>query len=158
MGHSCPIVNGMNDTAKWLAEYFGATSVREAAKAIGMSDHKKLGRWLDTEYAPWVVIALSRWYKKDPVERLYATGILTAGEAIDSEVAWALKSATDAQLSEEIVRRVRDGGFHATLTNPIEVPDDLDVVIGGEGDRVNPPEPEDDPQPPHRTGPGARGR
>jgi len=96
------------------------SSVRAVAAATG-ADNKSAGRWLDSPRADWV-IALARAYDADPIAGLVAAGFLTDADVRHTDVAAALRTATDLELAEEIYRRAAAGEAGQALTGGDVVP------------------------------------
>jgi hypothetical protein len=100
-------------------ELTGARSGREMARAIGI-DATTLNRRLRSEPPVQTVVAICRAYRLNVVQVFVRVGYITASEAAEGAVASALQSASDEQLAEEMLRRVREGSAGTAITEPMD--------------------------------------
>jgi hypothetical protein len=96
----------------------GARSGREMARAIGI-DASTLGRHLRSEPPVGTVVALCRAYGLNVIEVFVRVGYITETEAAEGALVSALQSATDEQLAQEMLRRVRAGSAGTAITEPV---------------------------------------
>ncbi|MGV9184578.1 hypothetical protein [Arcanobacterium canis] len=70
-----------------------------------------------------MVIAISRAYNYDVIEAFLELGILTERDLCSKEIKATIRDATDKELADEIMRRMRRGGGEV-FDRSINTPDD----------------------------------
>lgn len=113
----------MNDkalTTDWLDQVIGTDSNRAAAEKAGIEQSSLLNRRKRCGVTAEDVIAIARAYNRPVVEALVATGFLTSNEAFDSNMRSTLAEASDANLANEILRRLQNGQAGPVLTESPE--------------------------------------
>lgn len=113
----------MNDkalTTDWLDQVIGTDSNRAAAEKAGIEQSSLLNRRKRGGITAEDVIAIARAYSQPVVEALVATGFLTSDEAFDSNMRSTLAEASDANLANEILRRLQNGQAGPVLTESPE--------------------------------------
>lgn len=113
---------GTSQIASYLLDVFGLDNQVEVARRLGV-DRTNLHRKLTTDKGPFYAIEVARAYGLNVVDTLVKAGWLQASEVANG---LSLADATDQQLSEEILRRLRDRQAHEKLSEP------LDEVVGEE--------------------------
>lgn len=117
------ILQHMNDkalTTDWLDQVIGTDSNRAAAEKAGIEQSSLLNRRKRGGVTAEDVIAIARAYNRPVVEALVATGFLTSNEAFDSNMRSTLAEASDANLANEILRRLQNGQAGPVLTESPE--------------------------------------
>lgn len=117
------ILQHMNDkalTTDWLDQVIGTDSNRAAAEKAGIEQSSLLNRRKRGGVTAEDVIAIARAYNRPVVEALVATGFLTSSEAFDSNMRSTLAEASDANLANEILRRLQNGQASPVLTESPE--------------------------------------
>lgn len=107
------------DTSDQLLSLTGERSVRAVAIRAGY-DPSTLTRQMKSGVKAETVIEIARAYGIPAVTSLVHFGFLTGQEALDVGVNAALASATDEQLAQEILDRVRRQSATTALTAPLE--------------------------------------
>lgn len=104
----------MTTMKTWISKTIGRDSLRDVSKrsGIGLST---LSRRLPDDLTPEQVISLAHAYDVPAIEGLVAAGYLTEADVIDVAGHSALSDATDAQLAEEVLRRMKLGGESAQV-------------------------------------------
>lgn len=95
-------------------------SVRKAAKYVGLT-HRTLAYQLEKgSLSPENVIAIAIAYGHHPVGALVDTGYLDEKWAQQIDPAHTLRMATEDQLADEVLRRMKLGQAHGALDTPID--------------------------------------
>lgn len=119
---------GMDETlTDYLLKITGEKSARAIALKAGM-DPSTLTRQLNSALRPDAVVDICRAYGLPVVPSLVFIGLITAEEAEAMSIESALEKATDLQLANELLRRVKVGTATAQLTEPMELDDQANVV------------------------------
>lgn len=93
----------------WIVSVCGNDSNREIARKARLSD-ATLSRQISKDALTFdVVIAIARGYDTSVISALVANGYVTPEEASIDSIESALQTATDAQLVEEVQRRIIRG-------------------------------------------------
>lgn len=109
----------MTNPNEWLRIIGANESLREIAAKTGVS-HATLSRQInDGAFLLDTTIRLARAYAVSPVAALVANGHLTAREAGLDAVESALELATDAQLVEQIAKRLGISDLGSIFDKPI---------------------------------------
>ncbi|WP_336819788.1 hypothetical protein [Gordonia sp. MMO-8] len=103
---------------EWVREHTNGASLRALGERLNLN-HVTVSRRI-IEGDANTCIALARAYGQDPVEWLAGWGILTADEVAAGTVAEALRSATDLQLAEQLVARIKAGDASPIVNDPID--------------------------------------
>ena len=118
-----PMVGSVNAN---LDEYLSAqlnrrVSREEVALALGVSV-ATLGRRKADRFSADDVITAARRFDISPIAALVDFGYLTHAdlETLSLSADTTLTAASDLELAEEMLRRVRDGGAHDDLTAPLD--------------------------------------
>ncbi|WP_104333782.1 hypothetical protein [Rathayibacter sp. AY2B5] len=120
VSQSCDRLAPVNDALReHIEQISGTKSLRSVALAAGITP-STLVRQLDGEMKAATVVAICRAYGAPILPAFVAAGYISPDEARASISEAALRSATDRQLAEEILRRVIEAeGEHPELTDPI---------------------------------------
>ncbi|QDQ97948.1 hypothetical protein [Tomitella fengzijianii] len=134
---------------QWVDEVTGGASLRAIGDRIG-KNHVTVGRRI-ADGQPDICIAIARAYDADPIAGLVVWGVLSDGEVRAHVGTVALSDATDLELAEELVRRIKTGeheGLTAPIDNIVDIgeraprdhslveSDDLAVAFNGEVDET----------------------
>lgn len=103
---------------EWVTEVTGGASLRDIGERIGVH-HVTVSRRI-TEGRAETCVAIARAYDADPIKGLVAWGVITSGEASSGDADLALRGATDLQIAEEMVRRIKAGEATSFAYEPIE--------------------------------------
>lgn len=118
------------DSTELLLEVTGERSVRAVALQSGF-DPSTLTRQVKSGIKAETVIDIARAYAHlEPVGALVKFGFLTHAEASEASGRVAIAAASDEQLAQEILNRVRGNTATNTITDPIRV-DELDGNVSG---------------------------
>jgi len=131
------------ELGRYFAELTNSASFRQMGTHSGIN-HSTIRRQLIGEGEPTaqLVVGLARAYNGNVLDALVAAGFITEEEAGSPNLAAALRDATDLELAQEIVNRSAAGSATKTLTEPIELDEKSNVIVGGFGknDAVEIPE------------------
>ncbi|MFK4760343.1 hypothetical protein ACI3KS_05345 [Microbacterium sp. ZW T5_45] len=109
----------MTTPYEWLKMIGATESLRDIASKTGVS-HATLSRQInDGGFLIDTTIRLARAYGVSPVGALVANGHLTAEEAGVDHVESALEAATDAQLVDQIAKRLGVTDFGTVFDLPV---------------------------------------
>lgn len=110
-------MNEEHVVAKWFDRVIGADSNRAAAIKADL-DQKTLARVrTGANTKAEHVISLARAYNVPTVRALVDTGFLYPEEAVTSNMRSTLSDASDANLANEILRRLENGQAGPALTD-----------------------------------------
>lgn len=119
MMQRCIIIDFViTDASEYLKQLTGEKSVRAIALRIGVAP-TTIGRQIEAELRPELVVKICRQYGRPVLPELVAIGFITENEAMHTAMTSALAAATDEQLAQEILDRVRGNTASALLTEPI---------------------------------------
>lgn len=107
-----------NDSTDLLLSVTGERSVRAIAIQAGF-DPSTLTRQVKSGIKAESVIDIARAYRLPVVSSLVRFGFLEESEAVEAAAEIALDSATDEQLAQEILDRVRRKQASPSLTEPV---------------------------------------
>lgn len=126
------------ELGRYFAELTNGASFRQMGARSGIN-HSTIRRQLIGEGEPTatLVVGLARAYKGNVLDALVAAGFITEEEAGSPNLAAALRDATDLELAQEIVNRTTAGSATETLTDPIKIDDQSNVIVGGFGKNVD---------------------
>lgn len=120
----------IKDASEYLKQLTGEKSVRAIALRIGVAP-TTIGRQIDSELRPELVVRICREYGVPVLPELVAIGFITEAEAAHTSTENALAEATDEQLALAILHRVQAGEAGSALTEP------LDPNVGGSDENDN---------------------
>lgn len=123
--HECIMLWTVNETFdEFLKAISGDASYRAIAEQAGL-EATTLTRQLKGELKVQTVVAICRAYSANLLRAFVAAGYITPAEAESMSSLAGMAKATDRELAEEILRRVRSAETeHPVLTSPIgSVPD-----------------------------------
>lgn len=106
------------DIKKWLQEISNDEGYTVIARKAGLNPGTFKRQWEPGKIPPESLVAIARAYSVSPVRALIVAGLITekeAGAAGLPALAEALRSASDAELIGELLRRVKNG---SSLSNP----------------------------------------
>ncbi|WP_147283458.1 hypothetical protein [Rhodococcus sp. AG1013] len=104
----------------WVDAVSDGASLRALASVLEIN-HVTVRRRIEGKDAS-LAVDIARHYGADPIEGLIAFGVITGDEAKRGGVQFALTEASDLQLAEEMVRRIKAGV--RVYNAPLVVPDD----------------------------------
>lgn len=113
----------MNDkalTMNWLNQVIGNDSNRAVADKAGIEQSSLLNRRKRESITAEDVIAIARAYGVPVIRALVDTGFLYPKEALVSNMRSNLADASDANLANEILRRLQNGQAGSALTDSPE--------------------------------------
>lgn len=128
---------GMRKTIQeFLAAASHDASFREMGRITGIN-HSTIRRQLtgEGELTAPVVVEIARAYEADVIEALIAAGFISFNDANKYAVGASLKSASDKELAQEILRRAMTGEATETLTAPMSTGE---LIVGRFGEDVEP--------------------
>ena len=106
--------------SEWLDQTAGDASEREIAKRAGISNTTIHGQIQRGHFPAESVIRIAEAFDHHPVTALIDTGHLGAKWAARADAREALRDATDEDLAEEILRRMKRGTASRTLTTDVD--------------------------------------
>ncbi|WP_156042397.1 hypothetical protein [Rhodococcus sp. UNC363MFTsu5.1] len=102
---------------RWVDSVSNGASLRSLASALEIN-HVTVRRRIEAR-DPALAVDIAHHFGADPIDGLIAFGVISAEEASRGGVQAALLDATDLQLAEEMVRRIREGSRNdEPLTDP----------------------------------------
>lgn len=105
--------------SKWF-EQVTEDSVRGTAKTIGVPQRTLAYQLEKEKLSPENVIAISIAYGHHPVGALVETGYLDKKWATQVDPIHALRTVTEDQLADEVLRRMKHGQANGALDEPID--------------------------------------
>lgn len=90
----------------WLGRITNGDSAREIARRAGLNAKTLTNQMNAGALKPEVIIEIAQAYNESPVYALVDLGYISAKWVADPGVATALARATDAQLTDELLRRL----------------------------------------------------
>ncbi len=110
----------VNETfSEFLKTLTGDASYRAIAEQAGL-EPSTLTRQMKGELKVQTVVAICRAYRGNLLHAFVAAGYITQQEAESLAAVAGVSKATDTELAEEILRRVRNAeAHHPVLTSPI---------------------------------------
>lgn len=118
------------DTITWLEEVRGEATYNALCTRAGITP-STLNRQIERGYlgAPEMV-KIARSYKKDVLEALVISGLVSEDDIASSAQSKSLSEASDEEIAEEVWRRLVGGQAGETITGPIhsDLPPHLSVV------------------------------
>ena len=102
-----PYLVSMSTHTDWYDDLTNHAPRKAAAERAGLPVSSLNLQYSRGEFRPETVIALARAYRASPVQALAATGLIEEDEAAPIGAAEVLRLATDQQLLEEVMRRIR---------------------------------------------------
>jgi len=109
-----------NTSEDWFADIANGDSVNQAASRIGIWQTTLARQLREDKLTPESAVALARAYKVSPLDGLVAIGLITRDEVREMAAAGSLGQATDGDLVAEVLRRLKDGGSHQELLEPLD--------------------------------------
>lgn len=91
----------------WLSRITNGDSAREIARRAGLNAKTLTNQMNAGTLKPEVIIEVAQAYNESPVYALVDLGYISAKWVADPGVATALARATDAQLTDELLRRLQ---------------------------------------------------
>ncbi|ROR94021.1 hypothetical protein EDD28_2451 [Salana multivorans] len=120
----------MDTTEAWIIRVTDGDSLRQVAlnsriAVPTLTDQVRNGR-----VQPATVVAIARAYGASPLSGLVALGLITDEEAEAGDLESALRRITDKALTDEILRRIEEGGVgeHPALVEPLEPPAPISIA------------------------------
>lgn len=107
------------DTREWLNNVTNGDSLRTIEKKTGVS-YGTINSQRTTGVSAENVIAVARGYGIPPVSALVVTEFLTPAEVDKGDPKAAIRNATEEDLAEEVLRRMKLPGTHAAFTTPVD--------------------------------------
>ena len=126
----------MNSKSSWqryLSRTTGGFTQAKVAERLGYTE-SKVSRWFSGKNVATAedVIAVARAFNDDPKMALVETGFLTyaevSGDMEELSVEHALKRATELQLAQETINRIKAGSATGQTTEPIQLDKNANVV------------------------------
>ena len=108
---------GLMTSMEWYRRVVGDATVNAVAARAGvvqttLNRQVKVGR-----LAPETAVAIARAYGVDVIDGLLACGLLTEEDVRRHGIVPVLEDATDDEIAEEVMRRLRDA--HPGLDKPL---------------------------------------
>lgn len=104
----------------WLDQTTDSESVRAIARRIDIPQ-RTLANQVDRDHiSPENVIAIGIEYTGHPVRALVDTDYLPEQYAADVDPVTALRTVTEEELADEVLRRMKLPGAHDTFTTPVD--------------------------------------
>lgn len=101
----------MQTFKQWVREATGGQSLRQMAEVLADS-HPTIGRRINAN-DPTLVPEIAQAYGADPIDGLIACNFITTSDLENHWKRSNLRSYTDLELAEEIVRRLQEAGTTA---------------------------------------------
>ncbi|BDB58938.1 MULTISPECIES: hypothetical protein [Rhodococcus] len=99
----------MTTPEQWIRDTVGNTSIRKVATEAGLN-HTTLARQIrEGTLTAESVVKVARAYGVSVADGLQAIGVLTEEDVLPISVEKALQEATDEQLADEVLRRMKAG-------------------------------------------------
>lgn len=100
------------DITTWFKEVTRGDSVNAAAKLSGLNQ-PTLARQINAgALSPESVVAVARAYDADVIQGLIVAGLITKADVRKHDLKVVLEDLTDAQIANEVWRRLGDGADH----------------------------------------------
>lgn len=104
----------------WLATMTGGASLRQIARTAGIAYSTLNTQTSRGHLSAEHVIAIAAAYNAHPVRALIATGYLDADAAHAPDIEAALRLASDEQLTDEVLRRLKLIPRHPDYDTPVD--------------------------------------
>lgn len=131
---------------EWFADLIGDDSVNAAAGKADINQ-STLSRQLNAgRLSPEMVVPLARAYGADVIDALVVHGLISPEDVQKHAVRAALADATDAEIADEVWKRLNDGREHATFDEAVgpaqlhpvpDLPEDAAALEGEDPDTDN---------------------
>lgn len=110
----------MSNHKEWLDQVTNSSSNREVSKLSGVPMRTIYNQLEKGSLSPENVIAIAVAYGHHPVGALVDTGYLDEKWATQVDPAHALRTVTEDQLADEVLRRMNIGKAHGALDVPVD--------------------------------------
>lgn len=131
---------------KWYEAAVKGASVNAVAQKSGIAQ-TTLNRQVRTgKITPETIVAVAVAYGRDPIDGLITSGLITTEQIRSHGVRAALADATDAEIADEVWKRLNDGREHATFDEAVgpaqlhpvpDLPEDAAALEGEDPDTDN---------------------
>lgn len=106
----------MSGFKQWVTQLAGENaSERGIARRTGINSatfHRKMA---EDAFTPDDAVTIARAYHRSPIEALVKLGTITPEEAMKADKGYSLREYSNLELSEELVRRMREDAETAQL-------------------------------------------
>ncbi|WP_407107821.1 helix-turn-helix domain-containing protein [Rhodococcus aetherivorans] len=99
----------MTSPEQWIRQTVGDTSLRKVASEAGISQATLARQIREGTLTAESVVKIARAYGVSVADGLQAIGVLTEDDVLPTSVEKALREASDEQLADEVLRRMKAG-------------------------------------------------
>lgn len=97
----------MGRAKDWVDRLIGGASIRSVAIDAGIAPATLARQYTADNLQPDTIVSIARHYRRSPIEGLVALDLVSETEVAHMEVSLALRAASDVDIVDEVLRRIR---------------------------------------------------